>query len=69
MWRPSGHPKLWFLGGALALCRVYSRFLALQITASEKSLQSGAVLGAYHIMNIGVVTERGAETKCIDCTS
>lgn len=38
MWRPSGHPKLWFLGGALALCRVYSRFLALQIMASEKSL-------------------------------
>ncbi|KAK5162872.1 uncharacterized protein LTR77_011129 [Saxophila tyrrhenica] len=38
MWRPSGHPKLWFMGGSLALCRIYSRFLALQIKASEEGL-------------------------------
>ncbi|KAK0609284.1 putative indole-3-pyruvate monooxygenase YUCCA8 [Lasiodiplodia hormozganensis] len=38
MWRPSGHPKLWFMGGSLALCRLYSRFVALQIKAIEEGL-------------------------------
>ncbi|KAF2476283.1 putative flavin-containing monooxygenase YUCCA3 [Lindgomyces ingoldianus] len=40
MWRPSGHPRLWFFGGSLALCRIYSRFLALQIKAIEEGLSS-----------------------------
>ena len=35
MWRPSGHPGFWFFGGNLALCRFYSRLLALQIKAVE----------------------------------
>ncbi|KAG9236558.1 putative flavin-containing monooxygenase YUCCA3 [Amylocarpus encephaloides] len=35
MWRPSGHPGFWFMGGSLALCRTYSRFVALQIKAHE----------------------------------
>lgn len=38
MWRPSGHPGLWFFGGSLALCRIQSRLLALQIVAIEKGL-------------------------------
>lgn len=38
MWRPSGHPKLWFMGGSLALCRINSRFVALQIKAEEEGL-------------------------------
>lgn len=38
MWRPSGHPGLWFFGGSLALCRIYSRFLALQIKAKDLGL-------------------------------
>ncbi len=38
MWRPSGHPHFWFMGGNLALCRIYSRFLALQIKAIEEGL-------------------------------
>lgn len=38
MWRPSGHPGLWFFGGSLALCRIYSRFLALQIKARDLGL-------------------------------
>ena len=33
IWRPSGHPGFWFMGGNLALCRYYSRLLALQIKA------------------------------------
>ena len=35
MWRRSGHPGFWFFGGNLALCRYYSRLLALQIKALE----------------------------------
>ncbi|KAJ5091588.1 hypothetical protein NUU61_006458 [Penicillium alfredii] len=38
MWRPSGHPGFWFMGGNLALCRIYSKFLALQIKAIETGL-------------------------------
>ncbi|KAF2202246.1 putative flavin-containing monooxygenase YUCCA3 [Delitschia confertaspora ATCC 74209] len=38
MWRPSGHPRFWFCGGSLALCRIYSKFLALQIKAVEMGL-------------------------------
>ncbi|KAI5206027.1 putative flavin-containing monooxygenase YUCCA3 [Aureobasidium subglaciale] len=38
MWRPSGHPRFWYMGGSLALCRTYSRLLALQIKAMELGL-------------------------------
>lgn len=38
MWRPSGHPGLWFCGGNLAMCRIHSRTLALQILACEVGL-------------------------------
>jgi hypothetical protein len=31
LWRKSGHPGFWFMAGNLALCRFYSRALALQI--------------------------------------
>lgn len=35
MWRPTGQPGLWFTAGSLAQCRIYSKFLALQIKARE----------------------------------
>lgn len=38
IWRRSGHPGFWFMGGNLALCRYYSRLLALQIKAIEDGL-------------------------------
>ncbi|OJJ46857.1 hypothetical protein ASPZODRAFT_65690 [Penicilliopsis zonata CBS 506.65] len=38
IWRKSGHPGFWFMGGNLALCRYYSRILALQIAAVEAGL-------------------------------
>ncbi|KAI9685720.1 MAG: hypothetical protein M1822_004280 [Bathelium mastoideum] len=38
IWRRSGHPGFWFFGGNLALCRFYSRLLALQIKAVEAGL-------------------------------
>ncbi|KAI9841981.1 MAG: hypothetical protein M1837_007547 [Sclerophora amabilis] len=38
MWRRTGHPGFWFFGGNLALCRYYSRLLALQIKALEEGI-------------------------------
>ena len=38
IWRRSGHPGFWFMGGNLALSRYYSRLLALQIKALEEGL-------------------------------
>lgn len=38
VWRRSGHPGFWLAGGNLALCRYYSRFLALQIKALEEGI-------------------------------
>ncbi|PVH73453.1 FAD/NAD(P)-binding domain-containing protein [Cadophora sp. DSE1049] len=38
MWRGSGHPGFWFMGGNLALCRWFSRLLALQIKGVEEGL-------------------------------
>lgn len=35
MWTRTGQPGLWFTGGAFSMCRIYSRFLALQIDAIE----------------------------------
>ncbi|KAL4803067.1 hypothetical protein BDV18DRAFT_49310 [Aspergillus unguis] len=40
IWRKSGHPGFWFMGGNLALCRYYSRLLALQIVGVERGLNS-----------------------------
>lgn len=38
MWQKSGHPGLFFHGGNLALCRYFSRLLALQIKAIEAGI-------------------------------
>jgi cation diffusion facilitator CzcD-associated flavoprotein CzcO len=38
IWRRSGHPGFWYMGGNLALCRYYSRLLALQIKALEEGI-------------------------------
>lgn len=38
MWRSQPHPGFWFMGGNLALCRYFSRLLALQIKAREVGL-------------------------------
>ncbi|KAL7629150.1 hypothetical protein AAE478_000669 [Parahypoxylon ruwenzoriense] len=40
MWRPSGHPGFWIHGGNLAICRYYSRVLAIQIKAQLEGLCS-----------------------------
>ncbi|KAF2097813.1 putative flavin-containing monooxygenase [Rhizodiscina lignyota] len=33
LWRPIGHPTIWYAGGGIGQTRFYSRFLALQIQA------------------------------------
>ena len=38
MWQKSGHPGFWFFGGNLAMCRYFSRMIALQIKALEEGL-------------------------------
>ncbi|KAH7462744.1 hypothetical protein FOMA001_g18302 [Fusarium oxysporum f. sp. matthiolae] len=38
IWQKSGHPGFWFHGGNLALCRYYSKLLALQIKGLEEEL-------------------------------
>ncbi|WP_410369464.1 leucine zipper domain-containing protein [Chelatococcus asaccharovorans] len=31
MWRPTAQPGMWFTGGGLGQCRIYSKYIALQI--------------------------------------
>ncbi|KAH7153638.1 hypothetical protein EDB81DRAFT_841793 [Dactylonectria macrodidyma] len=38
IWQRTGHPGFWFHGGNLALCRYYSKLLALQIKALEEGI-------------------------------
>ena len=38
MWRRTGQAGLWFTAGSLAQCRIYSKYLALQIKACEERL-------------------------------
>jgi putative flavoprotein involved in K+ transport len=38
MWRPTPQLGLWFTAGSLAQCRIYSKYLALQIKAREVGL-------------------------------
>ncbi|WP_431302966.1 flavin-containing monooxygenase [Sediminicoccus sp. BL-A-41-H5] len=38
MWRPTAQEGLWFTAGSLAQCRIYSKFLAMQIKAREAGL-------------------------------
>jgi cation diffusion facilitator CzcD-associated flavoprotein CzcO len=38
MFMRTGHPGLWFIAGSLAQCRIYSKYLGLQIKACEEGL-------------------------------
>ena len=40
MWRPTGQPGFWLMGGSLQQCRPYSKYLALQIKADLIGLVS-----------------------------
>ncbi|MBN9540060.1 MAG: NAD(P)/FAD-dependent oxidoreductase, partial [Alphaproteobacteria bacterium] len=39
MWVPTAQPGLWFTGGSFAQCRMYSKYLALQIKAQDQGLR------------------------------
>lgn len=43
MWRRTAQPGLWFTAGSLAQCRIFSKFLALQIKACEEGLISASL--------------------------
>jgi cation diffusion facilitator CzcD-associated flavoprotein CzcO len=38
MWMRTGQPGLWFIAGSFAQCRIYSKYLALQIKAGQEGL-------------------------------
>ena len=38
MFMRTGQPGLWFIAGSLAQCRIYSKYLGLQIKACEVGL-------------------------------
>ena len=47
MWRPTGQPGFWLMGGSLQQCRPYSKYLALQIKAAEVGLVPRQGAGAH----------------------
>ncbi len=38
MWMRTGQPGLWFIAGSFAQCRIYSKYLALQLKAAQEVL-------------------------------
>ena len=49
MWTRTGQPGLWFTGGSFSQCRIYSRFIALQIDAIEAGrLEKSVAASDYH---------------------
>jgi hypothetical protein len=42
MWKRTAQEHLWIMGGGLAECRLYSRFLALQVKADLEGLLPGS---------------------------
>ena len=38
MWVRTGQPGLWFIAGSFAQCRIYSKYLGLQIKACEEGI-------------------------------
>lgn len=46
MWKRTPQPGLWFIAGSLAQCRIYSKFMALQIKAVEEGMISATGIEA-----------------------
>jgi hypothetical protein len=38
MWVRTGQPGLWFIAGSFAQCRIFSKYLALQIKACQQGM-------------------------------
>jgi cation diffusion facilitator CzcD-associated flavoprotein CzcO len=43
MWTRTGQPGLWFIAGSFAQCRIYSKFLAMQIKAQIEGLITSSI--------------------------
>jgi hypothetical protein len=41
MWKRTAQDGLWFMAGSLPQCRIYSKYLALQIKAQEEGMLAG----------------------------
>jgi hypothetical protein len=46
MFTSTAQPGLWFIAGSFAQCRIYSKYLGLQIKACEEGLLSQSLPGA-----------------------
>jgi len=42
MWKRTAQEGLWFVGGSFTNCRIYSRYVALQIKAIEEGIVPGS---------------------------
>lgn len=57
MWKRTPQPGLWFIAGSLAQCRIYSKFMALQIKALEEGLIGELDVPAPVIVNVEEASE------------
>lgn len=57
MWKRTPQPGLWFIAGSLAQCRIYSKFMALQIKAVEEGMICALDLPAPVIAEVDEVSE------------
>jgi putative flavoprotein involved in K+ transport len=58
MWKRTAQKGLWFTAGSLAQCRIYSKFLALQIKACEVGLMPLALPGSARPARVNASRER-----------
>ena len=62
MWTRTAQPGLWITGGSFSQCRIYSRFIALQIDAIEAGRLQKAI-ACDHGRAIGrIIEESGVES-------
>lgn len=59
MWKRTPQPGLWFIAGSLAQCRIYSKFMALQIKAMEVGLIDDREIERPEIVDVEETGEAG----------
>jgi putative flavoprotein involved in K+ transport len=58
MWMRTGQPGLWFIAGSFAQCRIYSKYLALQIKAAAEGLVPARIARAGNVQDSAVASLR-----------
>ena len=61
MWTRTGQPGLWFTAGAFSQCRIYGKFLALQIALDLALLYGGADVATLAANYAGVIGQTASE--------